>query len=322
MNKNFEDIAIDRIAWSDTRYKLTFRRAPESLIVSVREMGVLNPLIVAESSDPDRFTIVTGWLRFAAAREGGAETVPCHAYRNFAPKILLLCSLFDNLGHRAMNPIEQALALGSLSDHYSRAEIISNFLPLLGCQPHAENWEKIMRLAGLCEELKWAVADGALSPQAARILAGLPKEAGEQAWRLMRSVSMTASLQNETAELFNDLWKRDGLAPSAIISGEDWARFADDPPANPARAAHIVREGLRRRRFPRLTQMERGYAASVRALKLPSRAAISPTHGFESRKQKLEVQFDSPEQLSAALKQITSACESGQIRAIFKTMEE
>ena len=132
MIKNFEELNFDVLAWSDRTFKMTFRRCPHLLLASVREVGVLNPLIVAEGETPDRFRIVTGWLRFEAARAAERNSVPCHIYRNFPNKVMLLCGLLDNIGHREMNAMERAVTLQRLLEYYTQEEVAQNFLPMLG----------------------------------------------------------------------------------------------------------------------------------------------------------------------------------------------
>lgn len=226
MIRNFGEIPVESIAWSDTRFKLTFRRLPETLRFSVREVGVLNPLIVTESeSFPGRYTIVTGWLRLAAAREDGKNSVPCHIYENFPNKILLLCEFFDNLGHRTMNPVELAITLKKLGEFYTPPEVIANFLPLLGYRPRSENWDKFVPLDDLPEEMKWGIAEGELAEQAALVLLKCPEDQARRVFHLLRSLRVSASVQREMSENFFEVWKRDDVLPAEIIEREDWVRF-------------------------------------------------------------------------------------------------
>lgn len=222
MFRNFEDIAVDQIAWSETPYRMTWRALPRLLEFSVREVGVLNPLIVADTHLPDRFVIVSGWLRFEAARAAGLTAVPCHIYRNFPPKICLLLSLFDNLGHRSFNPVEQALAITKLAEYYSQEDLAANFLPLVGREPDLAILEVLVAVAALPERQKHAIAAGDLSHRAAVRLAQLPKGEGELAWRLMRCAAMPRREQIELAEDLFDLYERSGAKPSDVFREEGW----------------------------------------------------------------------------------------------------
>lgn len=223
MIRNFEELQIDQIAWSDTRFRLTFRRVPDLLAFSVREMGVLNPLIVSESERAGRFCIVTGWLRFEAARLAGEISVPCHVYRNIPPKLLLLCAIFDNLGQRQMNPIERALAMERLGEFYSLEEIRKRFLPLLGGS--GDDPARLRALLKLPEEIRWAVADGELQEATAQILGVLPGAHGRRVWHLVRGLRMGPRMQREVVEHFFALWERNDIPPGAVIEEEGWKKY-------------------------------------------------------------------------------------------------
>jgi ParB-like chromosome segregation protein Spo0J len=229
MIRNFEEIRFDDIAWSDDSSRTTFRRVPPLLRLSVREVGVLNPLIVAETQLPDRYAIVTGWLRFQAAREVGENSVPCHIYRSFPPKILLLCSLFDNIGHRHMNVVEQGVALKKLTEYYTTAEIKRTFLPLLGVHVAGENWEPLVRLAELEEDLQWAIVDGAIQGSAAERLTAIPHGHRQHIVRLFRSVPMGESAQVEAAEGFRILMQKD-VTPLELMREENWVEDTTKTP--------------------------------------------------------------------------------------------
>src|SRR4051812_30051149 len=212
MIRNFAEVTFDNIAWSDASSRVTMRRVPPLLRLSVREVGVLNPLIVAQTSLPDRYSIVTGWLRFQAAREVGENSVPCHIY-SFPPKILLLCSLFDNLGHRHMNVIEQGLALKKLSEFYTPAEVKRTFVPVLGIRTDGDDFDRLTSLSELPEDLQWAIVDGELSAESARALREIPHGHRQHIITLFRSVPMADNCRLEAADAFRILLQQKEISP-------------------------------------------------------------------------------------------------------------
>lgn len=369
MIRNFEELSTDAIAWSDTQFKLTFRQVPELLRISIREFGVLNPLIVTESASPDRFTIVTGWLRFNAAREHGDNSVPCHIYHNFPHKIMQLCALFDNIGHRTFNAIEQALTVRSLAQYYNKAEVVANFLPLFGWAPSTKGWDMLIPLLDLPEAIQRAVADGCIDEYAARVMGRLPGTHGQRVFRLICGINARHSFQRELAAAFYDIWQRQDVPPGVIIDEEDWAQFEqaapamperqqlifelprseDDPhvlrgtrtertethargdkvaraharraplsPADAQKASRIVRDGLRRRRTPHLKKLDDARADVLRKIKLPATASISPAESRNGAAHRLQLTFDSEEQLKSSLERLLDAEERGVFMELFK----
>lgn len=222
MIRNFQELPFDYIAWSDTRFKLTFRHVPPMLRLSVKEVGVLNPIIVTESDDPERYIIVTGWLRFQAARDSGETSIPSHIYVNVPHKILLLCGLFDNVGHRVPNAVEQAITLKKLLSFYSREELVSNLLPLVGFPRESEDWERVLPLCDASEEIQLGIADAKLSEAAALTLLKFPAGEAEPLFRMMRRLGIRPTSQNLFVGIFAELWARDQLLPTSVMAEEDW----------------------------------------------------------------------------------------------------
>lgn len=242
MIRNFEEVSFDQIAWSSAESRVTWRRVPPLLRLSVREVGVLNPLIVAETALPDRFSIVTGWLRFEAAREVGENSVPCHIYRSFPPKILLLISIFDNLGHRHLNVVEQGLVLSKLAEFYTEEEIRRTFVPILGLQHLSRNWNPLIEVTTLHEDLQWAIADGDLSPEAAKALAAIPLGHSQHVLRLLRSIPAPPVAQTQIAQGFCELLEKKDVSPLEVIQDEGWSQIA--PHSDPSEPEKRTEEDL------------------------------------------------------------------------------
>lgn len=96
----------------------------EQLTISVREHGIIQPLIVAPSSKPDVYILVAGERRLIAARRANLETVPV-IIRNVAnEQEMLILALVENVDRAEMTPVEEGDAYLVLrSQGMSNAEI-------------------------------------------------------------------------------------------------------------------------------------------------------------------------------------------------------
>ncbi len=111
-----------------------------SLARSIREKGVLQPLVVCE--EDGGYTIIAGERRWRAAREVGLKTVPV-VIKDVSPGEVIELALIENIQREDLNPIEEALAYRRLLDEHglTHAEVakrvgrdrssITNFLRLL-----------------------------------------------------------------------------------------------------------------------------------------------------------------------------------------------
>ncbi|MDP9221095.1 MAG: ParB/RepB/Spo0J family partition protein, partial [Actinomycetota bacterium] len=78
------------------------------LVASIREIGVLQPVVVRETT-PGRYELVMGERRLRATREAGLSTVPA-IIRDTADDALLRDALLENLHRQDLNPLEEAAA--------------------------------------------------------------------------------------------------------------------------------------------------------------------------------------------------------------------
>jgi ParB family chromosome partitioning protein len=79
----------------------------EQLTVSVREHGIIQPLIVAPSSKPDVYILIAGERRLLAARRANLETVPVVVRQVIDEQEMLILALVENVERAEMTPVEE-----------------------------------------------------------------------------------------------------------------------------------------------------------------------------------------------------------------------
>src|SRR3990167_2679113 len=92
--------------------------SPESLnelIESIREQGILEPLVIART--PAGYQIIAGERRWRAARILGLPKVPV-VIKEATPQGILEMSIVENVQREDLNPIERALAYKRLIDEF------------------------------------------------------------------------------------------------------------------------------------------------------------------------------------------------------------
>lgn len=109
------EISLDRLRPNPEQPRKHFsEEALEELSASIREKGVLQPLLV-EPGDDGFYQIIAGERRYRAARKAGVESVPAIP-RSFTPAEKLEIALIENLQREDLNPIEEARAYQSLME--------------------------------------------------------------------------------------------------------------------------------------------------------------------------------------------------------------
>lgn len=77
----------------------------ESLTLSIKEQGVLEPILV--NKEDQRYRIISGERRFRASTAAGLETIPC-VIKNLDENQILEIALVENLQRKDLHPFEEA----------------------------------------------------------------------------------------------------------------------------------------------------------------------------------------------------------------------
>jgi ParB family chromosome partitioning protein len=95
--------------------KLFEREALEELAASIRQHGLLQPLVVRQIDEVvDQYQIIAGERRFHAAKLAGLVRVPCRVLRNISDEQAFILSVSENVARRDMTIIEEAKAYSYL----------------------------------------------------------------------------------------------------------------------------------------------------------------------------------------------------------------
>lgn len=94
----------------------------DELALSIRENGLIQPIIVQRIPGERGFQIIAGHRRFAAALRLGLATVLCVIRRDMLPDEELLAMLVENGQRAGLDPIEEARALNKLKNKMGISE--------------------------------------------------------------------------------------------------------------------------------------------------------------------------------------------------------
>ncbi len=153
----------------------------EELANSIREKGVLQPIIVKKKS-AGTFEIVCGERRFRAATACGLTEVPA-IIKDIADEDFLEWALIENIQREDLNPIEEAEAYQRLVEE----RMISQEEVAKRVGKNRVTVTNTLRLLRLPQEVKQYLADGRLSAGHARALLGLltPEHQRQMAKRIV-----------------------------------------------------------------------------------------------------------------------------------------
>ena len=149
--------------------KLFEKEALDELTVSIKERGVIQPLIVRRSEElDDKYELVAGERRWQAAQSAGLNEVPVVIVDADNLKSLEL-AIIENVQRKDLNPIEEAESYKNLIENFGYdQESVSKFIGK--SRSHISN---SLRLLSLPEKLIDMIKIGIISQGHAKILIGL-----------------------------------------------------------------------------------------------------------------------------------------------------
>jgi ParB family transcriptional regulator, chromosome partitioning protein len=109
-------IALDRLEPNPQQPRVDLGDL-EELVASIRERGVLEPLLVRPSQVGGRFMIISGERRFRAACEAGLREVPCIEL-NVDDRAVAEIALIENLQRKDLTPYEESEGLLALKERF------------------------------------------------------------------------------------------------------------------------------------------------------------------------------------------------------------
>ena len=161
---SLSEVPIGKIIPNPHQPRLTFDDAKlEELAQSIKEHGILQPLIVSRNGD--QYELIAGERRLQAAKRVGLETVPV-VVRDASEQEKLELAIIENIQRHNLNPIEEAKAYLRLIDEFGMQQ--EGVAKKMGKSRSVV--ANTLRLLHLPIEIQRAVAEGKISEGHAKAL--------------------------------------------------------------------------------------------------------------------------------------------------------
>ncbi len=214
--------ALDKITPQRGQPRQHFEAAAlEELAQSIREHGVLEPLVVRRVAGSDRLELIAGERRWRAAQRAGLREVLV-VVRDVSAHEAFELALIENVQREDLDPIDFAEALQRLLDEHDYTQ--ESLARRVG--KDRSTIANALRLLRLPEGVRASIREGALTEGHARALLGAPSDAAlaslaEKVVRGRLSVRQTEALVRAAKQAKGD---RDGAEPAKAAGARDLER--------------------------------------------------------------------------------------------------
>lgn len=160
------DIEISKIIANPDQPRRLFNAAElDELALSIKEHGILQPLLVRKMQGKEMYEIIAGERRFRASQIAGLRTVPC-IIKDFDDSKTFEVALIENIQRKDLNPVEEAMGYARLLDEFGYTQ--DKIAKQIGkSRAYVAN---IARLISLPKEVLELLANGSISTGHARTL--------------------------------------------------------------------------------------------------------------------------------------------------------
>ncbi|MDQ3018592.1 MAG: ParB/RepB/Spo0J family partition protein [bacterium] len=164
-----QELDITKIVPNPFQPRKIFRpEALQELADSIREHGVIQPLVVTET--PNGYEIVVGERRFRASQLAGLAKIPAIVKKTLHDQTKLEVALIENIQRQELNAIEEAQAYDRLIKTFNMTQ--EQVAKKVGkSRPAITN---TLRLLNLPAEIQRGVVEGKITEGHARAILGLP----------------------------------------------------------------------------------------------------------------------------------------------------
>ncbi|GAA3250779.1 MULTISPECIES: ParB/RepB/Spo0J family partition protein [Nonomuraea] len=192
----FKEVALDAIVPNPRQPREVFDdERLEELAASIREVGLLQPIVVRPVGG-GQYELIMGERRWRACQQVGLDAVPA-IVRNTQDTDLLRDALIENLQREQLNALEEAAAYQQLLDDFQATH--EQLAQKVGrSRSHITN---TLRLLNLPPEVQRTVAAGVISAGHARALLGLssPEEQIQLAKRIVAELLSVRAVEEIVA---------------------------------------------------------------------------------------------------------------------------
>ena len=290
MNYKYDCVALDRIDTTNTFYQISTAQDKVSLDASICRVGLICPPILQETHH--NLAVVSGFRRVEACRKLQWKTIPCRILSSDMPTIQCAeIAITDNVSRRALNTVEQAKSLKLMTKAGKGAVVSSEMAALLGVPLNTAFISKMLTVLDTSETIQHGIITGNIALPIAMMLSDLSPGNAEAVATLFNILPMGLNKQREILLHLNEISARDDIPVRQLLEDERIQFILNRGDMDGNQKNRNLRLYLKKRRYPRLVEIEKQFHDKILALKLGEDIQIMPPTNFEGNTCNMTIRF-------------------------------
>jgi ParB family chromosome partitioning protein len=279
LDMKFQDVPLADIDLQDERFRFSYHFDLEKLLISIKKIGLINPLIVVKRGGPG-YVIVTGWKRVSACLQLSMECVPVRLIHEQDDSRVFLFALYENWTGRNFSFLEKAEILFRLNNFIGdERKIVKEFFPLLEIPANLSYLDIYLKIARLDPKWKKVIFEKKIPMSSIRLLTEFSPEDRVSILPLIMPLNAN-KLKQFCLDLY-ELSKKTGDSPKVLLSAPEILSVRRSEKLSSLQKADNVRSLVHAKRYPTLSLWKKTFHTSLKKNLLSKDVAFEDSSFFE-----------------------------------------
>jgi len=310
-----KNLSLKEIFHEDERFRISYYFSLEKLILSIQNVGLLNPPLVAFRDK--HFILVSGWKRVLACIKLSLSYLPVFVIEEEDELKTFLAAFYENFAKREFSLLEKSEILSRLKRFgEDDKKIIKHYLPLLDIPSTLSHLESYLAFSKFESGVKRIIHQKNMPFSSVKLLAGFTPQERKSLLPLL-----LPSGQNRVKEILEDLKeisRRNDTAPKTVLSSKEILNIMESEKLSPLQRADRIRLILKKKRYPELTSRRESFDALLKKLQLPKTVAVKPSPFFEEENFSVSFSFGNRKELKTNLLKLQELASKQELSAMLK----
>jgi hypothetical protein len=315
---DIQPVPLSSIDCEDLTYRIATSVDPDDLAPSMQRVGLLYPPVLI--SEKDMFRIVCGFARVAAAGQLSWKEIPARILpKATSHRSCAEFAVIDACACPPLNPVEQGRCLALLSSITEDTGSLVTWANALGLRINTNMAAKLMVIPQMSHRLQKGLIHQSIAlPTALQIHGMADVESVETLSAILLELNFSLNRQRELISWVEAISRQEEKTIHAVLNEPDILAIRRDEQTDIRQKAKMIRQYLKKRRYPSLVQAEERYREYRRQVDLPDQVELVPPPFFEGDTYSLRISFKTPGDLDTIQKKMGKIAASPALSALLK----
>ena len=307
---HFKSIPIEKIDLNDRLTNFSLDNPSDSLMQSIKEIGVVHPVAILPIGD--RFRIVCGHRRIKISSLLDIKEILARILDPaMDDELMLMLNLSENQTHRHYSDIEKGLTLSKfLKIGVDEDRIIEKYMLLLGLERSKKLLHDYSSVHQLTSGLQTLLHEMNVPIRIFSVFFLWDAESTKAAEIFFSILRPGVNKWRDLLEWIDEIATRDEIAPVDLFRLPELQSILNQNDLPPNERYYRIRQVLYSSRYPILNDMKLRLARALDDLKLDDKTKVRVQDSFESDEVRIEMKFRTREEFVNQLEKLVRASDS------------